>query len=109
MEAIVYTRSATRDGAESSLKNQEMRCIESATEAGDEVRGRIYSEVGPGNTLNREGLSALRRAVRDPEIQAVWVDDVSRLSRNMVDLVALLREFQDNGVVLNIVMGASSK
>ena len=105
--AMGYARVSTEEQGDSgvSLDNQvakihkysareKMYLIESVTEvkSGGEFAGRV-------------ALQAVLNAVEKGEIQAVIVNDISRLSRDMLTLLALERSFDDSGVELHTVDG----
>ena len=75
-----------------------------AEEAGYRVQDApIFRYVGSGNSHDREGLRRLLALIQAQEIDTVWVYDLARLYRNPLDLLTLLKEFADNGVVLRVV------
>lgn len=66
----------------------------------------IFRDVGSGTNLERDGLSALRRAVQQREVDAIWIHDTDRIARNAVDFMTIFREFLDHDVSLKSVRKA---
>ena len=112
MKAGTYVRqaSATIPGErDTAIEIQGAICRAASVEAGYTVHGdHAFSDVGSGVTLERPGLAALRRAIRDREIEAIFVSSVDRLSRNLVDLLLIAEECEANGVALRVVHGAET-
>mgnify|MGYP003665469111 CR=1 FL=1 len=57
---------------------------------------RIFEDKVSGSTTNRAGLNELRDYVREGD--SVHVHDISRMARNVGDLIKLIRDFNQAGV-----------
>jgi len=57
---------------------------------------RTFEDKVSGSTTNRAGLQELRDYVREGD--AVHVHDISRMARNVGDLIELIRDFNGTGV-----------
>lgn len=112
MRAAVYVRVSTEDQARHgySLAEQRAAC-EARARADGAVEIMTFSDEGvSGEVLDRPGLVALREAVQDGRVGAVFVRDADRLSRDMIHQHLLVREFEEAGarvVFLNAPYDAS--
>src|SRR4051812_5185115 len=87
--AALYCRVSTFDqsrGDYSSLEDQEARLRRAAEADGYEVYA-VYKEVASSATTDREQLQRLLADL--PEVDAVFVTKLDRLSRSMADWVAI--------------------
>ena len=113
MKAAIYVRQAQAPipgERATAIEIQGAICRAAAVEAGYAVHGHhAFSDVGSsGITLERPGLAALRRAIRDREIEAIFVYSVDRLSRDLVNLFLIAGECEANGIALRFVHGAAT-
>ena len=112
MKAATYVRQARAPNPgerDTEIEIQGAICSAAAVEAGYAVHGHhAFSDVGSGITLERPGLAALRRAIRDREIEAIFVSSVDRLSRNLMDILLIAGECGANGIALHVVLGAGT-
>ncbi len=100
-KACVYLRVSTDDQADhgTSLDSQEAACLTLCEQEGFIVPEPYrIREQSSGATLRRTGLSKLRELARSGAVQAVCYFVPDRLSRDPVDLIVLLREFEQAGV-----------
>ena len=81
----VYCR--TSPESTGSLTEQERQGIAEARARGE---GRwSYLDLRDGYSLNRPGLASLKADIERGKITRVWVADLTRLSRNPVDLESI--------------------
>ena len=104
--AAVYSRSATRDDESHDRLDAQINLCRAAAEAAGYHLHPCHTirDFGSGITLARAGLTQLRSLVRSQKVQTVWVSDCARLSRDPLDLITLIKEFQEHGVVLRVVV-----
>ena len=110
MQAGIYARVSARAQLEfgTSLDTQEALCLAAATEAGYTVSDHhIWRETYSGATLDRPALSQVREASRKRLIDAIWVHAWDRLSRDPVDLLNIVTELGDHGVLVQFVTEAA--
>lgn len=110
MKAGFYIRVSTqRQGLQgTSMETQEERCRLKATQAGDDVDpAYIWKDTQSAATMERPALAQMRAAVRNREIDIVYVHVTDRLARDPVDTLIILREFLEAGVRLEFVEGPS--
>lgn len=86
-----------------SLAEQKEACARRAKELGA-VSIEVYADEGvSGATLDRPGLSALRRDVRCGQIDLIVCRDPDRLSRRLAHQLLLTEEFERAGVRLEFI------
>lgn len=102
MKAAIYARFSTENQRDESIEDQVGKCRFSATEKDFEVLDQfIFTDYAmSGTSENRPGLQALISACTAGLVQAVFVDDSSRLSRDNLYFNQLLAIFEAYGVVL---------
>ena len=95
MRVAIYARYSSENQSEKSIDDQVRVCqryIESNHLIFDEKH--IYSDQAiSGSVINRPGLLALEKAIENKEIDAVAVDDLSRLSRSNHQMLTLVNKF----------------
>ena len=102
-KACVYTRVSTQEQANEgySIEEQERMC-----KAGIESKGwqyvRTFSDPGiSGRTMKRPGLQAMFQAIKDKEIEAVFIYKLDRLSRKQRDTMEIIEDiFVKNKIVI---------
>ena len=106
---MVYARVAgVHDGVKALLNAQVEHGIELAESLGYSKNGAIVlRDVGSGTTLDRPGLNKLRDMAAAGNLEAAFAHGPDRLSRNALDLSALVHELQANGVAVYFVKGRS--
>jgi DNA invertase Pin-like site-specific DNA recombinase len=62
---------------------------------------KIFEDKCSGKNTNRPALIQLKEYVREGD--TVFVHDISRMARNVNDLLNLIKEFKDNGVSIHFV------
>jgi site-specific DNA recombinase len=100
MKAAIYARYSSDNQRPESIDDQVQACLEFAAVRGCSVDPtHIYKDEAKSGVLkDRPGLEALLAAARSHEIEAVLVDDLSRLSRDNHYLLTLYADFRFNGV-----------
>ncbi len=95
MKVAIYARYSSENQSEKSIDDQVRVCqkyIENNKMIFDEKH--IYvDEAISGSIHNRPGLQALEKAIENKEVQAVAVDDLSRLSRSNHQMLTLVQKF----------------
>ncbi len=95
MRVAIYARYSSENQSEKSIDDQIRVCqkyIENHGLIFDE-RHIYIDEAISGSVFNRPGLQALERAIENKEINAVAVDDLSRLSRSNRQMLTLIDKF----------------
>ena len=105
--AMGYARVSTEEQGDSgvSLDNQTAKIHKYASREKMYLTEVVAEVKSGGEFSGRVALQAVLNAVEKGEIQAVIVNDISRLSRDMLTLLALERAFDDSGVELHTVDG----
>jgi DNA invertase Pin-like site-specific DNA recombinase len=99
MKAIIYCRVSTnKETQESSLQRQEEELIQLASQYQFEVVS-IIKEQASGFELERDGILQLLEYIKDKQIQAVLVQDETRLGRGNAK-IALLHCILKEGINL---------
>jgi DNA invertase Pin-like site-specific DNA recombinase len=99
MKAIIYCRVSTnKDTQETSLQRQEEELIQLANQYQFEVVS-IIKEQASGFELERDGILQLLEYIKDKQIQAVLVQDETRLGRGNAK-IALLHCILKEGIKL---------
>lgn len=95
MRVAIYARYSSENQSEKSIDDQIRVCrkyIESNNLILDD-RHIFTDEAISGSIINRPGLQALEKAIENKEINAVAVDDLSRLSRSNHQMLTLVNKF----------------
>lgn len=92
----VYLRVSTDDQSHESQRLEVDRWL--AREGFDSAKVRWYVDVETGRTLHRVELRRLRADLAEGRVRAVVVYKLDRISRNMLDGMALLTEWLEAGV-----------
>lgn len=101
-KACVYTRVSSDEQVKGcSLEEQERMC-KAAIESKGWKYVSTYSDPGiSGRTMNRPGLQAMIEAIRNDEVEAVFVFKLDRLSRKQRDTMAIIEDImQKNDIDL---------
>ena len=105
----IYARLSTTQQEEgTSLDTQIERCEAAALDLGYVVKPEfVWRESWTGTELARPVLDQVRQVVEAGSVDAVVVYSPDRLARDPLYMVMLVREFQESGVALHFVLGAS--
>lgn len=95
MRVAIYARYSSENQSEKSIDDQVRVCQRYIESNGLTFNPKhIYSDQAiSGSVINRPGLLALERAIENKEIDAVAVDDLSRLSRSNHQMLTLVNKF----------------
>jgi DNA invertase Pin-like site-specific DNA recombinase len=89
MKAVIYCRvSTTKETQESSLKRQEEELCQLAKENNLEIV-QIIREQASGYDLERDGILEVLEMVKDQQVQAVLIQDETRLGRGNAKIALL--------------------
>lgn len=95
MNVAIYAQHPLENQNEKSIDDQVRACqkyIENNNLFLDETY--IFAdEVISDSAINRPGLQALEKAIKNKEIQAVVIDDLSRLSQSNHQMLAMIHKF----------------
>ena len=106
--AVYVRNNANAEELKTRMDAQQTACIQYALLLGfSEDQATVICEVGSAGTVERPKLNELRRMAEGGEFEAVFVYSADRLSRGMLDLLELVREFNTNGVEVHFVKGSS--
>ena len=106
MRAVAYIRVSTdKEEQELSLQNQREFFESYVASKGDELVA-IYSDKGKSATKikNRAELQKMIRQAKRKQFEKIYVKDISRLFRNMLDFITFSREVvEKHGVLIHLV------
>jgi DNA invertase Pin-like site-specific DNA recombinase len=99
MKAIIYCRVSTnKETQETSLQRQEEELIQLASQCGFEIE-TIIKEQASGYDFERNGILEVLDRIKDPEVQALLIQDETRLGRGNAK-IALLHCVLKEGIQL---------
>ncbi|RSD28823.1 YneB family resolvase-like protein [Mesobacillus subterraneus] len=89
MKALIYCRvSTTKETQETSLARQEEELLRLASHCGFEV-ARIIKEQASGYDLERDGILELLELIKDDSVNALLIQDETRLGRGNAKVAIL--------------------
>ena len=102
---VIYRRVSTSDQKDNgySLQSQTNRLEEKITNDGVEVVQEPIEDVESGRSLERKGLKTIMRLARDGLIDYVYVYDLDRLGRDVIETPYLMHKLRKMGVVVRDV------
>ncbi|NLK51371.1 MAG: recombinase family protein [Syntrophomonadaceae bacterium] len=105
MKAAIYIRVSTEEQAQHgfSLNEQREACHNKAVSLGAVIIREYADEGISGATLERPGLTALREAVQQKEVEVVIIRDPDRLSRRLSHQLLLTEELENAGTRLEFI------
>ena len=108
--ALAYVRSASViEADQTSLDSQSAEIVRLANEMDYGIDpADVLREVASGASLDRPQLNKVRLMAATGEFDVLFVYSPDRLSRNLVDLLMLMREFASHGVEVHFVQGPSA-
>lgn len=89
-KAAIYARFSTEKQDARSIDDQERRCRAAAALRGVSIVGIYSDEAVSGTHTQRDGLQRLLADVAKHKFRTVFVDDLSRLSRDLGDMWSLV-------------------
>ena len=99
MKAIIYCRVSTnKQTQETSLKRQEEELIQLANQCGFEIDS-IIKEQASGYDFERDGILEVLERIKEPQVQALLIQDETRLGRGNAK-IALLHCIIKEGIQL---------
>src|SRR5918996_1679597 len=108
--AVIYARFSTDRQDARSIDDQVRRCREYAARSGNKVVDVFSDAAVSGSHIERDGLQRLLTAARSKRFNAVLVDDLSRLSRDLWDMGQIV--FRDLAAldvrVIDVTTGVAS-
>jgi len=96
--AATYCRFSTDKQTEASLADQRRVCEQIAQREGFAITHNFEDAAMSGGTAQRPGYQALLAAARRHDFDAIVVEDVSRLWREMAEQFRAVKELADLGV-----------
>ena len=108
--ALAYVRSASViEADQTSLDSQSSEIVRLANEMDYGIDpADVLREVASGASLDRPQLNKVRLMAATGEFDVLFVYSPARLSRTLVDLLMLMREFASHGVEVHFVQGPSA-
>jgi len=105
MQAAIYVRVSTDEQVQHgfSLAEQREACRNRAAVLGASKIMEFADEGISGSTLDRPGLTSLRDAVRNNQVDLLIIRDPDRLSRKLSHQLLLAEEFEKAGVRLEFL------
>lgn len=98
MKAVIYARFSTDKQSDNSIEDQARNCRRYAEREGMTVI-RLYEDKAiSGTSKDRTSFEAMRLAAKNEEFEALLVDDLSRLSRDDVEMKQVIRLFKFWGI-----------
>ena len=98
MRAATYARYSSDKQRESSIEDQERNCRGFAAREGWTIVARFADEALSGATRSRPGYLRMLAAAEQGAFDVLLVDDLSRLSRDEVEMKQAIRRFRFRGV-----------
>ena len=94
MKAVIYARYSTDKQSDSSIEDQARNCKRYAERQGLTVVQRYEDKAISGASKNRPGFEAMCAAANDEKFKVLLVDDLSRLSRDDIEMKQVIRRFK---------------
>ncbi len=98
MRIALYARYSTEMQREASIDDQFRNCEKHLNGNGWKVTNRFKDEAMSGSTDDRPGYQKLIRAAESKSFDILLVDDLSRLSRDEIELKQTIRRFRFWGI-----------
>lgn len=94
MKAVIYARFSTDKQSDSSIEDQARNCLRYAERSGMTITSRFEDKAISGASKNRPGFDAMKVSADRGEFDVLLVDDLSRLSRDDVEMKQVIRRFK---------------
>ena len=92
----IYSRVANNDGDNDIIEKQKEYILDFVKRNFEESDVVFYSDEGySGNNFDRPAFEKMMDDIRNRKIKAVIVQDLSRISRNMTDLIKFIERICD--------------
>ena len=98
MRVALYGRYSTEMQRESSIEDQFRNCEKFLNGNGWKISNRFKDEAMSGSTDDRPGYQNLLKAAESKSFDVLMVDDLSRLSRDEIELKQTVRRFHFWGI-----------
>ena len=98
MRAVLYARFSTELQREASIVDQFRNCERLAAREGWQIVGRFEDQAVSGMKRDRAGYQALLAGAARREFEVLLVDDLSRLSRDEIEIKQTIRRFRFAGL-----------
>ena len=98
MRAVLYARFSTELQRETSIADQFRNCERVVAREGWQVVGRFEDQAVSGMKRDRAGYQALLAAAKRREFDVLVVDDLSRLSRDEIEIKQTIRRLSFAGL-----------
>ena len=98
MRAVLYARFSTELQREASIGDQFRNCERFAAREGWQIVARFEDQAISGMKRDRAGYQALLAAAKRGEFDVLVVDDLSRLSRDEIEIKQTIRRFRFAGL-----------
>jgi site-specific DNA recombinase len=94
MRAVIYARFSTDKQSDNSIEDQARNCERYAERQGMNIVSRYEDKAISGTSKNRAGFKAMTIASYNNEFDVLLVDDLSRLSRDDIEMKQVIRGFK---------------
>jgi site-specific DNA recombinase len=94
MKAAIYARFSTDKQSDSSIEDQARNCEQYAQRCGMTITARFEDRAISGSSKDRPGFDAMLAAAGRGEFDVLLVDDLSRLSRDDIQMKQVIRRFK---------------
>ena len=104
--AVIYCRVSTEEQAKEglSVESQELSCRRKAEEEGYSILEVIKDEGKSGGNIKRPGIQRILRLIAEKEtLNAIYITNTDRLSRNVADHIFLTDLFRKNKIDLKSI------
>ena len=98
MKAVIYARFSTDKQSDNSIEDQARNCRRYAEREEMMIVRQYEDKAISGTSKDRIGFEAMRAAAKNGEFDALLVDDLSRLSRDDVEMKQVIRLFKFWGI-----------
>ncbi|MFO0389405.1 MAG: recombinase family protein [Alphaproteobacteria bacterium] len=98
MKTVIYARFSSDKQSESSIDDQVRNCTRYAERCGMTLATQFDDKAISGTSKNRPGFEAMLAAAERREFKVLLVDDLSRLSRDDVEMKQVIRRFKFQGL-----------
>ncbi len=109
MKAAIYARYSTEKQSKDSIEDQFRKCRERAEREGFTVYKYYKDEAVSGTSKDRPEYNAMLEAAKEKQFDVLMIDDLSRLSRDDVEMKQVLRRLTFNKIrIIGVADGYDS-